>query len=247
MSIPLPPGAARFLAVTAGVTALYIALDAAWMGLASPALTARFANAVPGSDLDRRAREIAEAARTGPAVSAAQRQAAWRAGHFLGLASQFEHAARVLKTDWHAQGTRQTLAQAQAAADALDLGPVRPLTGSTLEAAGNLSHRIEADELGLAARIERAGNARQRHLFLAGMHSGKAAYTRLYATALDSNVDAPGIERHARLAGLPPALWQPLVQPPGATPEARRDAFIAAVQAVDAALQAGAGDGGTAR
>jgi hypothetical protein len=72
------------------------------------------------------------------------------------------------------------------------------------------------------------------------MLAGHAAYARVYAPVGVEDPQAAGrIERHARLAGLAPALWQPLARPAGATPAARREAFLQAVQVLEAALQAG--------
>jgi len=238
MSTPtMMQGAVRFLAVTAGVTLLYIALDVLWFATLSPFVQRHFAQAPP--DIDLRAAELAEAARRSTArVGPAERVAAWRLGHQLGLASQLEHVQVALKSDWAARAAASVLADAAPHAERLGVGPPVPLRGRSLAEASALRQRIEDDELGIAARIERAGHGQLRHLFLAGMFAGKAAYTRVY-TPLEDPQDAADIERHARLAGLPAALWQPLARPDGVTPEARREAFVQAVQAVDTALAAG--------
>jgi hypothetical protein len=233
-------GALRFLGATLAVTALYIALDVIWFAATGPFVQRYHATreAARAPDADASAREMAEAARrSGVTATAAQLLAAWRLGHQLGLASQLDHAAAIMRSDWAARAAEQVLGQAIPPAKALGLDAVVPLRGRTMEQASSLARRIEADELGLAAQMERMGGGPLRHLFLAGMFSGKAAYTRLY-TPLDDPADAPHIERHARLAGLPSELWQPVARPPGATAEARREAFSRAVQQLDATLQA---------
>lgn len=243
MSTPTMHGALRFLAVTAGVTLLYIALDALWFAALSPLVQRHFAQAPP--DLDRRAAELAESARRSTArVGPAEQVAAWRLGHQLGLASQLVHAQVAMQGDWATRAAASVLADAAPHAERLGVGPPVPLRGRSLAEASALRQRIEDDELGIAARVERAGHGQLRHLFLTGMFAGKAAYTRVY-TLLEDPQDAGDIERHARLAGLPPALWQPLARPGGATPEARREAFLQAVQAVEAALAAGGTPGRT--
>ncbi len=230
--------ALRFLGVTLVVTALYVALDAAWFALTPPWMQRLQSAQAPTPDLDADARRLAEAARRdGMVATADQRVAAWRLGHQLGLASQLEHAAAIMRSDWATRSAEQVMAAAQPPAQALGLGPVSPLRGRTMEQASSLAQRFEADELGLAVRLERLGGAPLRHLFMTGLFAGKAAFTRLYTPQEDPQ-DAVHIERHARLAGLPPEVWQPLARPPGATPEARREAFQRAAQALDAQLPA---------
>jgi hypothetical protein len=97
--------------------------------------------------------------------------------------------------------------------------------------------RLEADELGLAARLEAATSRRHRHLLLLGVHAGVAT---ALADATGGELQNPirdYIGRHATLAGVPPAAWEPVArEAPGVTPKDRLAAYQAALTALEAAV-----------
>lgn len=238
----------RFALATLVVVGLYIALDVLLLEINAQGIAAGFK--LPGVDaaIERDARAVADASTAREAALTPQhRVAAWRLGRNLGYASQLAGALALNATS-EVDNARRVLAEvmreAEVDARALGVGPVAPLTGSTLAASGSLRERIEADETGLAAQVEARTTRRHRHLLLSGMHVGAHIYSRVVVPELASVPNAAEIERHARLAGLDATLWRPLAQPRGDTPAERRDAYIAAARAVDRALlnpQEGAG------
>ena len=129
-----------------------------------------------------------------------------------------------------------------AAADALarQLGvPATPALRSTsLREFTEIAARYEADENGLAARLQQQLSPWHRHVYLLGVQMGIEA-ARLDTTAGESMQPAAAlIRRHATLAGIDPALWQPLATPPDGDAAGRLPHYRAAVQALAGALAA---------
>jgi hypothetical protein len=236
MSIPFLTKAARFAAATVVVALLYVAFDVALQALFERGMASGWTLPGTASAVDREAAEIAVRSASRPlAGDPATRAAAWRLGRTIGFVSQFAHNAAAAGT--LREGTIDAaMRDASADAQRLGVGPVVPLRGDTLEQAASLIQRIETDELGLAARIEERTTPQHRHLFLTGMHVGMQMFARRIAGLADANQNGAFIEHHARLAGLDRSLWKPLADPPGRDAEQRREAFMAAIVALDRAL-----------
>src|SRR6185436_5619051 len=99
------------------------------------------------------------------------------------------------------------------------------------------AYRLDSDELGLAARVEKAMSPRHRHLLLLGMHVGVAAALNDMSGGKLQNPLRQYIGRHATLAGVPPASWEPAARAgEGATPEQQAAAYQAALTALDMAV-----------
>ena len=97
----------------------------------------------------------------------------------------------------------------------LGLAPVTFLVTRTLDDFARLTQRIEADETGLAERVTVAFSRHHRHLFLLGMHLGTEAARIQWSGGSLSLPPCVQIRRHATLAGIPPAIWEPLAAAPG--------------------------------
>ena len=100
-----------------------------------------------------------------------------------------------------------------------------------------MNNRLDSDELGLAGRVEKATSRRHRHLLLLGMHVGVAAALADISGGKLQNPLRQYIGRHATLAGVPPAGWEPAARVgEGATPEQQAAASQAALAALDMAV-----------
>ena len=103
------------------------------------------------------------------------------------------------------------IAVAQAQARALGVGDVAALPMRSAAGFFALSDRLEGDENGLGARIEARLTPVHRHLYLLGAHVGaEAAKVESSRGKFAALAPATLIRRHATLAGVAPALWQPL-------------------------------------
>jgi hypothetical protein len=239
MSIPTLRSIGRLALVSLGIALLYIALDAGLLALGSRVLAG--AGSLPGdaARLDAEAQRIAALAATHPSAARPElRRAAWRVGQAFGIASQARHTAVVVGNPKLAETADGVLRDVEEDTRRLGIAPLTALDGRSIAEAAALPQRIDADESGLAARVEAATTLQHRHLFLAGAHTGLEWMARATPGAPEGRVVAGFIERHARLAGLEPALWQPLIDPPGADAAQRRAAFFAAVAAVEKRLDA---------
>jgi hypothetical protein len=122
-------------------------------------------------------------------------------------------------------------------ADQLSLGQVGELRIVTAADFVALTRRIEGDENGLAARIERQLSLHHRHLYLLGMHIGKEAASLEMTSGTVASPDESLIRRHATVIRIPPHLWEPLASAPdSATPPQIIARYRAALTALDANL-----------
>jgi len=112
------------------------------------------------------------------------------------------------------QLTEPMLREADGVAQTFGLGRVSPLVIRTLDDFARLTDRIESDETGLAERITRAFSPLHRHLFLLGMHLGTEAARIQNSGGSLSLPPRAQIRHHATVAGIPPALWEPLAAAP---------------------------------
>ena len=100
-----------------------------------------------------------------------------------------------------------------------------------------LAERIEDDENGLGARIETRLTPVHRHLYLLGAHVGAEAAKIESSGGKFALAPATPIRRHATLAGVAPALWQPLAADArGETPDQVLARYRAALNALAADL-----------
>jgi hypothetical protein len=208
----------RIFAVTAIVSALYLALQQVWLALPHFLPVTSIAERPSAAELEKEARDVAlasEAAlRAGPASA---RHDVWQLGFFLGQASQFRGSFAMSAPDVQEKARRISeplLNESNQLSTALGLGPVSPLDVRTIDDFARLTERIEMDESGLAERIRRAYSPYHRHLFLLGMHLGTESARIEGSKGALSLPPRAQIRRHATVAGIAPALWEPLAANP---------------------------------
>jgi hypothetical protein len=193
----------------------------------------------------------AQLAQQAQAIAAASREAAQRAppghrldtlrlGYELGFASE-RVAFFAMASAAQREQARSLLAPHQAAADTLatklGVAPAPLLQSVNLREFNELSARFEADQNGVAARVQQQLSPWHHHVYLLGVHIGIES-ARIEATGGEHSLPpAALIRRHATLAGIEPALWRPLAAEPAVeVPEQRTQRYRAAVQALASAL-----------
>ena len=193
------------------------------------------------AQLAQQAQAVAAASRGAmPAAPAGHRLDTLRLGYELGYASE-RIAFFALASPQAREQARALLAPHEAAAAALatrlGVAPAAALQSTSLREFNELGARYEADENGLAARLEQQRSPWHRHVYLLGVHVGIES-ARLEATGGEHSLPpAALIRRHAALAGIEAALWQPLAASPVAEPATQRmQRYRDAVQALAAAL-----------
>src|SRR5688572_9311271 len=169
------PGLKRFLLVTLGITGLYLALNTLWLAL-TPSLAALFDERT-ASAWARDAAAVADAARDADSrLPVATRVAAYRLGFHVGYCSNVLGSVALSGPEVQSR-VREILAPrikaAQDLGSELGVGEVSLLPVSNAEEFGRVNDRLDSDELGLAARVEKATSRRHRHLLLLGMHVGR--------------------------------------------------------------------------
>lgn len=232
---------ARFLLVTFGITALYLGLSAFWLTLA-PAIYG-LTEAREKAGWQREAAEVARASRQADGrLPAASRQNAYRLGFQVGYCSNIMGSVALQPPDVQARFKAVLEPQLRAIenlARDLGVGSVPLLRVTNVDEFAYVPDRLEADELGLAARLEAVTSRRQRHLLLLGMQVGVgASLVQVSGGRLHERL-RPLAGRHATLAGVPESAWEPVtVAPEGATAEERLSAYQNALNALDAAVGA---------
>ena len=233
------PGVKRFLLVTLGITGLYLALNALWLAL-TPSLAALF-DAQTASTWAREAAAVADAARDADGrLPVATRVAAYRLGFHVGYCSNVLGSVALSPPEVQSRVREFLAPRIKAMQDLgyeLGAGEVSLLPVSNAEEFGRVNDRLDSDELGLAARVEKATSRRHRHLLLLGMHVGVAAALTDMSGGKLQNPLRQYIGRHATLAGVPPAGWEPAARVgEGTTPEQQAAAYQAALTALDMAV-----------
>lgn len=249
----------RVLAYTLAIALAFVGLGRLQLALFTAPGTQALLQHIGALDADPAARLKDEAARIAAAsrdamrrLPAGHRMATLRLGYELGYASQLVGVRALSAPDKRAFAQSQAephRALAQQLAAQLDLGEVQPLAADSLRAFVELGTRYEADENGLAARIEQRLSPWHRHAYLLGTQLGGESARIEDSGGAFSLPPASLILRHAALCGLPPALWQPLAaQPESESPEQVVQRYRRALQALADELKrqdaAGAAPGG---
>lgn len=237
----------RVLAYTLVLALAFVALGRAQIALFNAPAMQRLlqgiglADGLSNTQLKQQAEAVAAASREAIArAPAGHRLATLRLGYELGYVSEriglFAMApAPARERAWQLLAPRRATADALAAG--LGVAPAAALGSDSLRQFGELGARYEADENGLAARLEQRLSPWHRHVYLLGAHIGMES-ARIEATQGEQSAPpATLIRRHAALAGIEPALWQPLAAPAeAATAELRMQRYRDAVQALARAL-----------
>jgi len=237
---------ARVLAYTLAVALAFIALGRVELALFGAATTRELlerGGLIGERDdarLQREAGEIAAASRGALArLSAGSRTAALRVGYEVGYASYllggYANSPAATRAAARALADRH-LALARALAAPFGLGTIAELPVENLKQFSELNARLDADESGLAARVGQQMSPLHRELYLLGAQLGTEAARIEGSGGRLSLPPAASIRRHATLAGIAPALWQPLAQEPqpGEPPEQVVARYRAALNAVAA-------------
>jgi len=233
----------RVLAYTLAIAIAFIAVGRLQMAFFSAPSTQQWLQGMgwlqadPSQALRQQAEQIA--ADSKPALQrlpGGHRMAALRLGYELGYASQLIGVYAMSAPEARALGQQQAAPHAALAAQIAvqwGLGEAQPLGAESLREFTELGTRYEADESGLAARIESKLSPLHRQLYLLGTQVGGEAARIEDSGGRFSLPPQTLIARHATLAGIEPGLWQPLAAPPApAEPPAQ------VVQRYRAALQA---------
>jgi hypothetical protein len=195
-------------------------------------------------DEERLAVEAAELAARSKALAAplpaGHRPATFRLGYEIGYASElvgsFVTSDAAVREKAAAIGAAH-VAVAQQQARALGLGDVAALPMRSAAEFFALGERVEKDENGLGARIETRLTPIHRHLYLLGAHVGAEAAKIESSGGQFALAPATSIRRHATLAGVAPALWQPLAADAhGETPSQVLARYRSALNALAAGL-----------
>jgi hypothetical protein len=251
MTLPLPRWREtwRVLAYTLAIALAFVALGRLQLALFGSPVTQQLLQRWGWLDTDPAARwreqalAVAEASRIAATrLPASHRLDLVRLGHALGYASQ--QAGAYALSPPAARDAARARAEPHAAlarelADAYGLGDAQPLPATNLREFTELPERYDADENGLAARIESRLSPLHRHLYLLGTLIGGEAARIDDTGGRFSLPPASRIVRHATLAGIEPMLWQPLAAAPqpDETPEQVVQRYRAALEALARALQ----------
>jgi len=237
----------RVLAYSAGLALAFVALSRLELALFSAFGTPEVLAAIgagPERDDARLAVEAEQIAARSRAAAAAlpagHRLAAFRLGYEIGYASGLVGSLAMSAPAVRAQGATigaAHVALAKAQAGALGVGDVVALPSGSVKEFLTLAERIEDDENGLAGRLEERLTPIHRHLYLLGAHVGTEAARIESSGGKFTLAPATPIRRHATLAGIAPALWQPLAADArGETPAQVLERYRAGLSALGADL-----------
>ena len=233
------PNVKRFLLVTLGITGLYLGLNAMWVAL-TPALEAGLESR-SASAWEREAADVAAAAREADGrLAPGLRVAAYRLGFHVGYCSNVLGSVALSSPEVQAQ-VREILAPRlkgiEVLGQELGVGEVSLLPVSNADEFGHVNDRLDADELGLATRLENVTSRRHRHLLLLGMHVGVATALADMSGGKLQNPLRQYIGHHATVARVPPAVWEPAARVHEAgTPAQSAKAYQDALAALEAAI-----------
>ncbi|HEY2560856.1 MAG TPA: hypothetical protein VGI48_14220 [Caldimonas sp.] len=242
----------RVLAYSAAAALAFVVLERLELALFDLAgadrMLARSRSAAADDRLAAEAEAVAARSRTPTvALPAGHRLGAFRLGYEIGWASEL--AGSFAMSDAAVQAKAKLIADAhvaiareQARRLGIDDGDVAALPSRTLTDFVRLQDRFEADESGLARRVEARLTPIDGHLFLLGAGVGGEAARVQSSGGRLSGPSVEAIRRHATLAGIAPAAWQPLAVDHSGEPQAavleRHRAAVAGVMAAIAAQDA---------
>lgn len=233
----------RVLAYTLAIALAFIALEQAQLAVFKLPATARllqragWLDANPQAALQEQAAQVAEASREALLrLPPGHRTAALRLGYELVYAN-YHVAGYAMAPPSIKAAARQRVAPRLAAArgHAAFFGPGEfdLLPADTLKQFTDLCQRYEADENALAARIEQQASPLHRHLYLLGAQLGCEASRVDDSGGRFALPPATTIRRHAVLAGIDEAFWQPLiVEPRDETPVQVQQRYRQAIEAL---------------
>lgn len=246
----------RVLAYTLAIALSFIALERLQLAIftlpATAVLLERFGlrDARPQDALQAQAKQVAADSRTALArLPQGHRMAALRLGYDLAYANYlvagYAMAPPQIQADAR-QRVEAQLAQARRQANTLGVGDIDLLPANSLKQFIELCQRYEADQSGLAARIEQQVSPLHKHLYLLGAQAGCEAARVVDTKGLHSLPPATPIRRNAVLAGIDEAAWLPLiVEPRDETPAQVMQRYAQAVDGLMA--EVARQDAGTAR
>jgi hypothetical protein len=237
----------RVLAYTLVIALAFIALGRLQLAVFSASGTEKLLQQVglidrnPDAKLLEQAAQVAAESRDAlHRLPAGHRLATMRLGYELGYTSQLVGAFAMSPADVQAKARtlgEPHLALAREQARQLGLGDVGALPVHTLKDFTELNQRYEDDENGLAARVQQQLSPLHRHLYLLGVHLGTEAARVEGSGGQFALPPATLIRRHATLAGVDPALWQPLtLEPHDETAAQVLSRYRAALNALGAGL-----------
>ena len=232
------PRVARFLGVTLGITGLYLGLNAFWLTMGSSLLSL-----TEDANWQRETESVARASRAADGrLPASSRIDAYRLGFQVGYCSNVMGSVAFQSPEVQARFKSVLQPRLDAARDlaqTLGAGDVSLLRVTNFSEFGNIPGRLEADELGLAARVEALTSRRHRHLLLLGLQVGAAAALAQMSGGRLHEQLRPLAGRHAAVAGVPAQAWEPvMVEPEGSTADERLAAYQKALNALDGAIGA---------
>lgn len=211
----------RVLVYSAAAALAFVALERLELALFDVAGPETLLTMTRGKAADERlaaeAEDVAARSRSAAAtLPAGHRLAAFRLGYEVGWASEFAGSFAMSDPSVQAKAVavadaHLTVAREQARRIGIDAADVGALPSRTLTDFVRLQERFETDESGMAGRVEARLTPSHRHLFLLGAFVGMdAALVQGNRGELSGSQVEP-IRRHATLAGVAPAAWQPLV------------------------------------
>lgn len=237
----------RVLAYTLVIALAFIALGRLQLALFSASGTETLLQQIglldrnPEAKLRAQAAEVAAASREAlQRLPAGHRLSTLRLGYELGYTSEWVGSFAMSQAQVQAQARavgEPHLALARELAAQLGLAEVSALPVRTLKEFTELNQRYENDEDGLAARVQARLSPLHRHLFLLGAQLGCEAARVEGSGGKNALPPASLIRRHATLAGIDAALWQPLtLAPHDETPAQVLARYRAALNALAAGL-----------
>jgi hypothetical protein len=235
----------RVLAYTLAIALAFIALERLQMvvftapGTATLLQRIGLLDADPAARLAKEAEQVASASREAlQRLPRGHRLAALRLGYELGYISQLLGSYAMSPPQVQAAARQRAaphLAAARQQAQWLVLGEVDALPVRSLREFTELGARYEADENGLGARMQQQLSPLHHHLYLLGTHLGGEAARVQDSGGRFALPPATPIRRHAVLAGIDAAVWQPLIiEPRDETPAQVVQRYQTAVDALAA-------------
>ena len=245
----------RVLVYTLVIALAFIALQRLQLavfnapGTAALLQRAGLLDADPQARLAQQAEQVAAASRDAlQRLPRGHRLATLRLGYELGYTSQLVGVYAMSPPEVQAAARQRAAPHVDVArqqAQWLGLGEVDALPARSLREFTELGARYEADENGLAARVEKQLSPLHHHLYLLGAHLGGEMARVDDSGGRFALPPATPIRRHAVLAGIESAAWQPLiVEPRDETPAQVVQRYHRAVDAL--AAEVGRMDGADA-